>query len=769
MIASAYARPPSAGSARLDNCPCLPATVLDRRGSNVGSGDVVQAFMITRSLLVVCLALASAGAAQQVDLPQESRVNDAALAVAMPTFAERILAATSAPDPDTLFRLQLVARRYDDALSSLRAVPPSLANVRWEIYANAKSIEARDGKPFSEAFRQSFRERMRNLTDDQAHRVLWTFGTPLAALENDLRGTLSRHESASSLSLPDAIDLTKKYLGVEAFRSFAPLIADLSDEDDRRRYVVQRETPIQLRGGGGVVVCADIIRPRVERRLPALLNFTIYADPQNNYNEARRTASMGYAGVVGTVRGKRCSPGTAVPYERDSEDTAALIEWIVGQPWSDGRVGMYGGSYEGFTPWAAAKRMPKALEAIMTGAPVAPGIDVPMEGNIFWNFVYPWPFYTTNNKTLDDATYNDSARWQRLDRASYVSGRPYRDLEKIDGAPNPVFRKWIAHPSYDAYWRAMIPFEKEFARIDIPVLTTAGYYFGGPGAAVYYFREHFKYRPNAEHYLVIGPYDHVRGHSGTINLLGRKTMTTLGGYELEPAAHLDMGELRYQWFDYVLRKGTRPALLADKVNYFVVGANRWKHAPSLAAMADRKMKLPVRGELTVNLADRSDVDRVVPGGGVVDKAIDLANALKFVSDPVSAPAEMSGLFSGHFECITNKKDFDFNVALYELTASGEYRLLAPFWSRASYVGHPGQRRLLTPGKRERLDFESIRLMSQQLQTGSRVVAVIGVIKESGRQINYGSGKDVSAESTADAGDPLHIQWLPGSFLELPLR
>ncbi|HYC62937.1 MAG TPA: CocE/NonD family hydrolase [Thermoanaerobaculia bacterium] len=723
--------------------------------------------MIRPSLLLGCLFFAFAGAAQQIELPQESRANDDALAAAMPAFAERILATSSTHDPDTLFRLQLAAGRYDDALTSLRAIPASLANVRWEIYANAKSIEARDAKSFGDAFRQSFRERMRSLSDDHAHRVLWTFGTSLAFLENDFRGTLSRHESASSLPLADAIDLTKKYLGVQAYRSFTPLMADLTAEDDRRRYAVEREKPIRVRGGA--VLCADIVRPRVDRRFPALLNFTIYADAQNNYTEARRSASMGYAGVVGTVRGKRCSPGTAVPYERDSEDAAALIDWIASQPWSDGRVGMYGGSYEGGTAWAAAKRMPKALKAIMTGAPVAPGIDVPMEGNIFWNFVYPFPFYTTNNKTLDNATYNDSARWQRLDREWYANGRAYRDLEKIDGTPNPVFRTWIAHPSYDGYWRAMIPFQKEFARIDIPVLTTAGYYYGGPGAAVHYFREHLKYRPNAEHYLLIGPYDHVRGHSGTINLLGRKTMTTLAGYELEPAAHIDMGELRYQWFDYVLRKGPKPALLTDKVNYFVVGANQWKHAPSLAAMGERKMKLPLHGELTVNLGDRSDVDRAVPGGGVVDKEINLANGLKFVSEPLSAPAEMSGLFSGHFELITNKKDFDFNVSLYELTATGEYRLLAPYWSRASYTGHLSERRLLTPGQRERLDFESARLMSQQLQTGSRIVAVISVIKESGRQINYGSGQDVSAESSADAGEPLHIQWMPGSFLELPLR
>src|SRR6185295_12711636 len=120
-------------------------------------------------------------------------------------------------------------------------------------------------------------------------------------------------------------------------------------------------------------------------------------------------------------------------------------------------------------------------------------------------------FYTTNVKTLDEAAYNDNARWRRLNRDWYVGGRAYRALETIDGTPNPIFDRWIAHPSYDAYWQGMIPYKEDFARIDIPVLATAGYYYGGPGAALYYFAEHYKYNPRAEHYLVIGPYDHVRG------------------------------------------------------------------------------------------------------------------------------------------------------------------------------------------------------------------------------------------------------------------
>jgi predicted acyl esterase len=685
-------------------------------------------------LAFVCLA-AGALAAQEPDYR---------------ALAEHALATTT--DPDTRFRLQIVAGRYAEALQSLHALPPNVANVRWEIYANAKAT----GGAFDHAFAQTFRETLRDLDDKTAFRVLWSFGTPLGALQNQLRDALAHRK--------DDIDLLRKYFGVQAFTEMAPLLPALRDEDDRRRYVVARDVP--FRTPDGATVCTLVVRPRTARKLPALLNFTIYNDPAVKFDEAVRAASNGFAGVVGLTRGKGCSPDRPVPYEHDGADAAALIDWIASQPWSDGRVGMYGGSYEGMTTWAAAKHMPKALKGIMNGAPVAPGLDVPMEGNVFWNFLYPWPFYTMNNKTLDDATYGEAARWQRIDREFYTRGGAYRDLEKIDGTPNPIFGRWIAHPSYDAYWQAMIPYGKEFARVGIPVLTTAGYYFGGPGAAVYYFTEHTKQRPGAEHYLLIGPWDHVRGHSGTIGILGTKTMTSLAGYELEPAAHIDMGELGYQWFDYVFGRGPKPAILADRVNYMVVGANKWEHAPSIAAMSSRRMKIPVSGTLTVDLADRSDVGRPRPGGGVIDKDLDTSYALR---DPMPSPIEASGLFSGHLDFITNKKDFDFQVTLFELTPAGEYVLLAPYWSRASYNGHPETRRLLEPGKRQTLDFRAIRLMSRRVGAGSRIVVVLGVIKELGRQIDYGSGKEVSDETRADAGEPLRIEWLAGSFVTLPVR
>jgi predicted acyl esterase len=262
----------------------------------------------------------------------------------------------------------------------------------------------------------------------------------------------------------------------------------------------------------------------------------------------------------------------------------------------------------------------------------------------------------------------------------------------------------------------------------------------------------------------------------------------LRGYETDPAALIDLGELRYQWFDYVFRGSPKPEILADRVNYEVMGANEWKHAPSLAAMSPRRVKFyltaaksedryrlsarkPAASAFvaqTVDLADRSDADKIFPGGGIVDKDLNSWNGLVFASDPFQSPTELSGLFSGRLELAINKKDLDFSVELYELTAKGEYVQLSYAIARASYVRDRTHRHLLTPGRRQRLDFQAGRLTSRRFAAGSRLVMVLSVLKNPGAQINYGTGKDVSDEAIADAREPLKVRWLGGSFLEVPV-
>jgi len=750
----------------------------------------------------ICLCLVVgplSAAAQTFDFPGAAVEAPAALSSRMPGLAREVIAVYKDEDRrrflDNLFRLQTVAGQSTEAaasLATLRSLGPDNSSpqadatrVLYEIFATAKARESQESS-FDEAFRHSFREVLGKQSDPTAALVIRALGVDLTAVQQTVKDALEPQKGKSTIALADAVTLIRAYQAEQVFRAIAPLAAALISEDDQRRYIIEKD--VAVRAPDGATVCALVVRPRsASGRLPALLNFTIYANPQTLLDEARRTASHGYAGVEGLTRGKGCSPDKPVPYEHDGTDAAALIDWISRQPWSDGRVGMFGGSYEGFTQWAAAKHRPKALKALMPSVTAAPGIDVPMEGNIFQSFVYYWPFYTTNNKTLDDTPYNDRARWWKMNRAWYVGGQAYRSLEKIDGTPNPFFARWLDHPSYDAYWQAMIPYQKEFAGIDIPVLTTTGFYDDAQIGALYYFLQHNKYRPNAEHYLLIGPYDHIRGQRGTYSRLGNP-LTVLRGYETDPVAQIDLGELRYQWFDHIFKGAPKPSILKDKVNYQVMGANIWKHAPSLAAMSHHSLRLHLSAERSgdnyrlsakksagdasipqeVDLAERSDVERIVPGGGIVDKELNRAGSLVFTSDPFPQETELSGLFSGHLELVANKKDLDLSLELYELTAQSQYVELSFYMGRASHVQDRSHRNLLTPGRRERLDFQSGRLTSRLFQPGSRLVAVLRIIKAPGAQINYGTGKDVSDETVADGKEPLKIEWSGESFIGVPV-
>jgi putative CocE/NonD family hydrolase len=764
-------------------------------------------YHLAASLCCGCVLLLSARtvAAQAYPLSSADIADSAALSRSMPRLAAEVLLTYRDGDRarflDNLFRLQLLTGKYREAAASLaeaRALrtarrdtaPSSRARyVQYEIFARAKVLAGPALRPFHEAFAQAFRETFARLDNRTAAFAARTILASPRTVASDLRWAMPDQTGKTTVSLDEALTLLHVYSAVESYRAFAGLPAALVAEDESRRYTV--ENNVAVKTPDGATVCAVVVRPReAQGRLPALLQFTIYADSIGSMRDALLSASHGYAGVTGHTRGKACSPDKTVPYLFDGRDAAALIDWIAAQPWSDGRVGMYGGSYSGFTAWAAAKHMPKALKAIMVGAPVAPGIDVPMEGNVFWNFIYPWPFFTTSNRWLDNATYNDNARWSRLNEQWYRSGRPYRELEKVDGTPNPVFGDWLAHPTIDAYWATTIPQGEEYASITIPVLQTAGYFYGGPGGAIHYFLEHYKHNPRASHYLLVGPYDHLQAQRGVVTVLG-DTATFIAGYDIDPVARIDiLADLRYQWFDHVLEGGPRPAMLRDRVNYQVMGANVWRSAPSIAATANGRLRVyfnprrsgaryslsesPVVTDasipLTVDLADRSDIDRPSSRGGILDAAIDTSNGITLVSEPLKEAMELTGLLSGHLELITNKRDFDFIISLYEWLPDGRYFQLPPYTSRASHVASVTERRLLTPGTRERLDFASrLRMMSRRVGAGSRLMIVLSIVKNPGQQINYGTGKDVSDESVADAGEPLTIRWLPGSYVDVPTR
>jgi putative CocE/NonD family hydrolase len=544
---------------------------------------------------------------------------------------------------------------------------------------------------------------------------------------------------------------------------------------DTLNYIINDSVMIKTKYG--ITLSAVVVRKKgVKEKLPAALFYFIYSNTNRSLMEAKYAADHGYIGIVADARGKRLSPDEPAPYEHEVQDVNAVIDWIISQQWSNGSVGMYGGSYSGFAQWAAAKHLHPALKTIVPYVAAIPGLGLPMENNVFLAANYQWAFYITNNKYTDDAVNNDNARWRKMRNNWWESGAAYNKIDSIDGTPNPWLQKWLSHPDYDAYWQSMVPYGQDFKHINIPVLSITGYYDDGQVSALEYLREHYKYNPSAEHYLIIGPYDHFGSQVGGV--------AKLRGYQVDSVALINTREITFQWLDYILKGGKKPALIKDKINFEVMGANHWKHVPSLNKMEDHQIRFyldsvsgkkilsdqkPAKESFMVqrvDLSDRTTFYNDYYPEPIIKKDVDTTNGLFFITKPFNQTVSVSGALQGELKAIINKKDMDVGLVLYEVTPAGEYFQLSYYLGRASYASDMSKRKLLIPGKMENIPFYRSRVFSRQLQKGSKLLLVLNIDKNPFAQINYGTGKDVSKETVKDAGIPLEIKWSTGSFIEL---
>lgn len=542
-------------------------------------------------------------------------------------------------------------------------------------------------------------------------------------------------------------------------------------------YIIQDSILIQTKDGAWVSAWA-MRKRNVKEQLNTILQFTIYAR-QTDIRKIKEAADKGYAGVMAYTRGKRYSPGETVPYEYDGRDVYDVIEWITQQPWSNKKVGMYGGSYNGFTQWASTKKLHPALKTIVPSASVAPGLDVPMTNNVSMSFIFPWIYYVSNNKFLDEKDYQ-GPHWNELYEKWFQQGRTYRSLDTLLGRPNKVFHRWLDHSVYDTFWQSMIPYKEEFTKINIPILSTTGYYDGGQIGEMYYYRELFKYNPNAEHYLLIGPYGHF-GSQGFPD-------SVYNGYRIDDAARVPIHDIIYQWFDYIFKGAPKPAILKDKINYQVMGTNEWKHSPSLNKMANDSLvfyltdkapgnkyglttKKPSANSFLhqrIDFGNRNSRNSYYYFNQVIYDKLFPNNGLLLLSDPLKQETELSGNFTGVLKAVINKKDMDFSVALFELMPDGRYFLLSYFMGRASYAKDIMHRNLLVPGKKETIPFTNSYMTSRKLARGSRIAIILNINKSAFEQINYGTGGDVNKETIKDAGVPLNIKWFGDSYIKLPV-
>ena len=283
--------------------------------------------------------------------------------------------------------------------------------------------------------------------------------------------------------------------------------------------------------------------PRTPR--PVILAMTPYmADRYHIY--ATRIAKRGYVVAVLDVRGRGGSDGVFSPFEQEAKDGYDAVEWLAKQPWSNGKIGMMGGSYGGFNQWTIAKEFPPHLVTITPTAAAHLGIDFPGLGGVNYNYLMSWLTFTSGGNAGANF-FGDGQFWNGKYRSSYDKHVSYASLDSVVGNKTTNFQRFVAHPDYDQFWKDMAPSPEQLARINIPIFTRTGMYDGDQVGAMEHYRNHMKYgtaEAKAKHYLMIGPWD----HAGT-----RVPQKSFGGLTFGDASIVAMEELEADWFDWTMK------------------------------------------------------------------------------------------------------------------------------------------------------------------------------------------------------------------------
>jgi len=329
----------------------------------------------------------------------------------------------------------------------------------------------------------------------------------------------------------------------------------------------------------GVTLATDVYHPVGSEPAPVLLQRLPYNKEAIGTATIFRMVQAGYVVVVQDCRGVYGSEGVFSPFYQEPHDGADAIAWAASQSWSDGSVGMFGGSYIGATQWLAATAAPAALRAIAPSVTTADYYESWMYqgGALQLGFILSWilPAFTvpeqqrrlsTNRGTQADIDIQIQA-FDTLDQG--YQHLPLADMPHLEGVA-PYYFDWLAHASYDGYWKAIAPHEHH-EQIGVPALNMGGWhdlFLGGTLANYQGMRQRggSTAARNGQR-LIVGPWAH--GNSGAF--YAEHAYGLMSGFESS-----DMAGAQIRWFDYWL-KGINNGVAHEKpVKIFVMGLDTWR-------------------------------------------------------------------------------------------------------------------------------------------------------------------------------------------------
>ncbi len=514
----------------------------------------------------------------------------------------------------------------------------------------------------------------------------------------------------------------------------------------------------------GAYLNATLFRPiGIATPVPTVVMITPYAGdashPSGSY-----FARHGLAYVIVDSRGRGDSSGVFQPLVNDGDDGYDVVEWLARQPWSDGHVGMFGGSYAGLNQWQIAALHPPHLTTIAPVASARAGVDFPAPNNIFQPYIIQWLTYTAG-RPLYLNIFGDDQLWSDLNKRVYQAGLPFSRLDSEAGNPSPDFQTWIRHPDLDAYWRHLSPSKGEVAGVKLPMLVITGAHDDDQMGVMSYLADLVTTPDGAlppNYYLVIGPWDHF----GT-----REPRLDVHGEHFGQASLVDLMRLHLEWYRYAMLGEPRPTFLKKQVAYYVSGdgAECWKYADSLAGVTRRTQTLylnaaPGAGSLQLAGGLQESLTGASGGEWISDPA-DLSHAeplkalpgddlhgdgLVFQSPPLPQQIEIDGQVRIKLSLAIDGPDADIGYRLYLITPDGKAHWLTQAAVRARYRRSLSKPELVIPGAIESYDLTPGQWFAIRAPKGARLRLVVESINRPDAEKNWNSAKPVAEQTSADA-------------------
>jgi putative CocE/NonD family hydrolase len=487
---------------------------------------------------------------------------------------------------------------------------------------------------------------------------------------------------------------------------------------------VRVETDVSTKTRDGVSLVADVYRPDAEGRYPTLVERTPY-DRKGGTMEAMTLAAAGYAVVVQDCRGRFDSDGEFDPFRHEAADGFDTIEWAAAQPWSNGKVGMYGGSYVGATQMLAATAKPPHLVAVfpyVTGSEYYEGWTYQGGALMEW-FTSTW----SSGLAVDTLRRKAEPGKGPLEWVKHDPLRDYRLL--MPPAPRdlaPYFRDWISHETDDEYWKA-VRVKDHFSEMTIKGLHGAGWhdiFLAGSIQNYLGLRAQAATQEAREgQRLLVGPWAHA----------ATSPEGKIGDVTFGKAASVDLTAVARDWFDYAL-KDVQNGFAGKRVRLFVMGDNVWRDEDEFPLARARQTrfylgsggsreagtlleKAPRKSPPSEYEYDPADPVPTIGGRlccgtamspGPADQSPNEGrrDVLVFSTPPFVRELEVTGWVSVELYAASSARDTDFTALLVDVGPDGYARLLTDGIVRARYrKSTAGPPVFLVPGQVEKFQID----------------------------------------------------------------